>query len=356
MAATLLIVGGLLLLALGGEMLVRGASRLAVAFRVSPLVIGLTVVAMGTSAPELAVSALAAIQGRPDLAIGNVVGSNTFNILGILGISALIVPLGVSPQILRFDLPIMVAASGAVLLAGLDGRVAAWEGGVLVAMLILYTRRTILESRRTLGKAAPSAEEPPRTPVNAGAAGLICLVGLGALVLGSQWLVDGSVRVARSFGVSELVIGLTIVAVGTSMPEVAASVVAALRGQRDLAVGNVVGSNLFNVLGVLGASAALSGKGVPVAPGAMTFDIPVMIAVSLVCVPMLYTARTIARWEGAILAAIYAAYTAYLVLQARGASVPAPSTVLWYGVVPAAFLAFLAGAALWMRERARPLS
>ncbi len=146
-----------------------------------------------------------------------------------------------------------------------------------------------------------------------------------------------------------------VLAVGTSMPEVAASVVAALRGQRDLAVGNVVGSNVFNVLGVLGASAALSGKGVPVAPGAMTFDIPVMIAASLVCVPMLYTARTIARWEGAILAAIYVAYTSYLVLQARGAPVPPPSAILWFGVVPAAFLAFLAGAALWTRERARPL-
>lgn len=355
MTTFLLIAGGLGLLALGGELLVRGASRLAAAMRVSPLVIGLTVVAFGTSMPELTVSFIAALEARADLALGNAVGSNTFNLLGILGLSALIVPLAVSPQILRFDLPVMIASAGAVLLAGWDGRIAAWEGGVFVGLLVLYTRRTILVSRKELGEAAPSAERPERPPDRPWGAGLICLLGLGALILGSHWLVDGSVRAARAFGVGELVIGLTIVAIGTSMPEVAASVVAAIRGQRDIAVGNVVGSNIFNMLGVLGVSAGASDSGISVAESAREFDIPVMIAVSLVCAPMMYTARTISRWEGALLLCAYSAYTAYLILQSTGAPVPRPAAVLWYGIVPAAFLAFLVGAAFWTRERARVL-
>ncbi len=347
MMTALLLLGGLATLTLGGEFLVRGASRLALVMRISPLVIGLTVVAMGTSAPEMAVSVIASIEGKADISLGNVVGSNIFNVLGILGISALVVPLAVNPQLLRFDVPVMIAVSAVVLLFGLDGRIAPWEGWLLFAGLVGYTLALLRMSRKAwVGQPVP-VPNAGHWAVNVA----LVLAGLGLLVLGSNWFVDGSVRVARALGMSELMIGLTIVAVGTSMPELATSIVAAARGQRDIAVGNVVGSNVFNLLGVLGISAGISRTGVAVSGTALAFDIPVMIAIAVACLPVFYTGRKVARVEGFFFLVAYAAYTAYLVLENLERPVLTAPQAIWWVVAPATGISLFLGTAAWMRER-----
>jgi len=318
-----LIILGLVLLTLGGELLVRGAARLATLAGISPLVVGLTVVAFGTSAPELAVSIQASFTGKADLAVGNVVGSNIFNVLLILGASALISPLIVSSQLVRFDVPLMIGISVLMLILGLDGSISRIDGLILFAGLIAYTGWLIRESRRESAKVkAEYAEEYGEPPASTVTAGQIVIqvvfiaIGLGLLSLGAHWLVDGAVTIARIAGMSELLIGLTIVAAGTSLPEVAASIMATIRGQRDIAVGNVVGSNIFNIMSVLGLSAVVSPNGVSVSQEAIQFDIPVMIAVAFACLPIFFTGHRIDRWEGALFLGYYVAYTSYLVLMA----------------------------------------
>ncbi len=336
----LLLAGGLVLLVIGAEALVRGASRLAAAMGVAPLVIGLTIVAFGTSSPEMAVSVQSTLAGQPDIAVGNAVGSNIFNVLFILGVSALIVPLLVAQQLVRWDVPIMIGVSVTLLLMALNGFIEQWEGWLLFGGIIAYTVLQIVQSRKGKESAAVEAEysaeygkPEPRTAgrmlLNIG----LALGGLVLLVLGARWFVDGAIQLARAFGISELVIGLTIVAAGTSLPEVATSLVAAVRGERDIAVGNVVGSNIFNVLAVLGLSAIVApGQGLPVAPGMIAMDIPFMVAVAIACLPVFITGNTIARWEGAVFVLYYVAYTAYLILTAsEHALLPQfQSFMLWF--------------------------
>ena len=334
----LMFVLGLVTLVIGADVLVRGASRLAVSFGVSPLVVGLTVVAFGTSAPEMAVSVGSALAGNPDLAIGNVVGSNIANVLLILGISALITPLLVDEQIIRQEIPIMIGASALLVVMALDGNIGLLESIVLFALVIAYTVFLVIQSRRA-SKAVQDEFETgiPTSTWDSHWAVQIGLIaaGLAMLVVGADWLVDAAVAFARAFGVSDLVIGLTVVAVGTSMPEIATSIVAAMRGQRDIAVGNVVGSNVFNILAVLGAAGIASGVGLPVSEAARNFDLWVMLAVAFACLPIMITGREIARWEGVVFLAYYAAYTAWLVLQAQQhASVPAFSGIMLGYVMP----------------------
>lgn len=349
----------------GAELLVRGASRIAAAAGISPLVIGLTVVSFGTSAPELAVSFQSALGGQGDIALGNVVGSNIFNVLFILGISAIIVPLAVARQLVRLDVPLMIGVSALLLLLGLDGRISTLDGLLLFAGVVAYTVFAIWQSRREQAAGGPTAEEEsveaPRGFRGMLASAGLVVVGLGLLALGANWLVGGATALARLFGLSELIIGLTIVAVGTSLPEVAASVIAALRGQRDIAVGNVVGSNLFNILGILGLTSVVAPGGVAVPQAALTFDIPVMIAVALACLPIFFTGYTIARWEGWLFLGYYVAYTAYLLLDATGHdALPAFSSVLGLFVLPltAVTLLVLVGRAVraqglpWRPDRA----
>lgn len=316
----LLVVGlftaGLALLVVGAELLVRGAARLASILGVRPLVIGLTVVAFGTSAPELAVSLEASREGAADIALGNVVGSNIFNVLLILGLAAVVVPLRVSARVVRVDLPIMLAASLLVMALALNGTIGRGEGVLLVAGIVVYT---VLQIRLSPGAGASAVEGGADRPSGRwwlDVAGIVA--GLGLLVLGSRWLVHGAAAAAGALGVSELVIGLTVVAAGTSLPELATSVVAAVRGQRDIAVGNVVGSNIFNVLAILGAAAVVSADGLPVASTAIAVDLPVMIGVSLACLPVFFTGHVISRWEGALFLALYLSYVQYLVLAAAG--------------------------------------
>lgn len=316
----LTLVSGLAVLTAGAEILVRSASRLAIALGISPLVVGLTVVAFGTSAPELVVGVQAALMGQSDVAVGNVVGSNIFNVLFILGLSAMIVPLRVSQQLIRIDVPLMMGLSCLMLIVALDGSVNRLEGFGLAAGLVGYTLLTIVTSRREQAgiRAEYEAEFGIGTKVqtrrDAVVNVLLIAAGLGLLILGSRWFIDSAVLIARDLGVSELVIGLTIVAAGTSMPEVATSIMAAIRGERDIAVGNVVGSNIFNILGVLGVASAVSSDGVRVSSSALQLDIPVMIAVAFACLPVFWVGHVISRWHGMLFFAYYCAYTASFVI------------------------------------------
>jgi cation:H+ antiporter len=338
---TLLFLAGLAGLVIGAELLVRGASRLALSFGISPLVVGLTIVAFGTSAPELAVSVGAVLDGKTDIAVGNVVGSNIFNVLFILGLSALIIPLVVNVQLIRQEVPIMIGSSLLLLTLGLDGRIGLFDGALLFGLLLAYTVFLIRQSRSESQAAKdeytasfqPAAKGWDSTlPVQL----LLIVAGLLLLVLGSEGLLTASIAFAKALGVSDLVIGLTIVAAGTSLPEVATSVMAAIKGERDIAVGNVVGSNTFNILGVLGASSLAAGTQGLVMPAAvLNFDLWVMIAVALACTPVFKTGHQIARWEGAIFLIYYVAYVVYLVLAAqRHAALPAFSTAMLSFLVP----------------------
>jgi cation:H+ antiporter len=334
----LMFVLGLVALVAGAEAMVRGASRLAVSWGISPLVVGLTVVAFGTSAPEMAVSVGAALSGTSDLAIGNVVGSNIANVLLILGISALVAPLLVHEQIIRQEIPIMIGASLLVVVMALDGGIGRIEAGLLFALVIAYTVFLVVQSRRASKDAEDEfASEIPTSQWDRHWSVQAALVigGLALLVLGADWLVGAAVVFAKHFGVSDLVIGLTVVAIGTSMPEIATSLIAALRGQRDIAVGNVIGSNIFNLLAVLGAAGMVSTGGLDVPEAARNFDLWVMLAVAFACLPILLTGREIARWEGVVFLCYYVAYLLYMVLAAQQHdSLPAYSSVMLSYVMP----------------------
>ncbi|MBL0275673.1 MAG: calcium/sodium antiporter [Anaeromyxobacter sp.] len=322
-AASLL--GGLMVLTLGADRLVAGASRLAVLAGISPLVVGLTVVAYGTSTPELVISVKAGLGGNPDLALGNVVGSNVFNVLFILGVAGLVAPLAVARQLVRLEVPIMIGASLAVWALALDGAVGRWDGLLLAVGIAAYTTWSIWRSRREEADRRAATPAPPEAGPAGGQgrgrellSGLLWVgAGLVLLVVGARLFVDGSVALARLLGVSDLVIGLTIVAAGTSLPEVATSVVATLRGERDIAIGNVVGSNIYNLLAVLGVSALATPGGLRVAPALLAFDLPVMVAVAVACLPIFLTGLSIARLEAAAFLGFYLAYAAYLVLKAQ---------------------------------------
>ncbi len=345
-----LFIGGLICLILGAEALVRGASRLAVAVGITPLVVGMTVVAYGTSAPEVAVTvqAMQAQPPRPDLAIGNVVGSNISNILLVLGLSSLAAPLLVSRTLVRVTVPIMILVTGLVWIMGLDGTIGRPEGTVLLLGAVLFTVVSVARSRRgTAAALAQRRKDMPAVSRSKTALGLAVhlsaiVIGLILLVLGARWLVDGASEVARLLKVSELVVGLTVVAVGTSLPEIATSLVASIRGQRDIAVGNVVGSNIFNLLLVLGLAAVVSPQPIVIPDSALRFDIPIMFAVSFACWPIFYTEWIISRWEGIVFLAFYLAYTLFLYLLAtQHGGLHGYVTVMAYFVLPLAALVLI---------------
>lgn len=318
------LLAGLILLVAGAEILVKGAAKLAAQFGIPPLIVGLTVVAFGTSAPETAVSVQAALDGSGDLAIGNVLGSNIANVLLILGVTALIAPLIVSRQLIRLDVPIMIGASLLAFALAWDGALSKLDGAILFASIIGYTAFLIISSRRDKQNAADDefakeyglheAPKPYAWLINLA----LVVVGLVLLVSGSNFLVTGAVSLARALGLTELVIGLTVVAVGTSLPELATSVLAVVRGERDIAVGNIVGSNIFNLLCVLGLAALVSPAPILVAANALIFDFPVMIGVAVACLPIFFSGHRINRWEGLLFLAYYAAYTFYLVVFSAG--------------------------------------
>ena len=304
--ALLAVAGGLLLLYIGAEVLVRGSSSLALRMGLTPLVIGLTVVAFGTSSPELAVSVQSTLTGRDAIAVGNVVGSNICNIALILGLSALVRPLRVQAQILRLDVPLMIIASVLLLVLLTDGVLTRVDGLFLTLGIIAYTTFNLWNARR---QAPRLAEAAPRTSGVPWRDLLFIVGGLGLLVGGAYLLVDGATFIAQTFGLSEAVIGLTIVAIGTSLPELATSAVATYRGEVDIAVGNVIGSNVFNILAILGLSALAHPLTVA---GIGVIDLSVMMGIALLMIPLLWTGFQLVRWEGAFLLMLYAGYVWWL--------------------------------------------
>jgi cation:H+ antiporter len=351
----LLLLGGFVALIAGGESLVRGASGLARALGMSPLIVGLTVVAAATSAPELAVTVDASLSGSPGIALGNVVGSNIANVLLVLGASALVLPLAVSSQPVRADIPVLAGASILMLVLALDGSISRVDGLVLFLLVVVYVTVLVVVARRRggangagglsgfgeLDAAVPQAPAPADGPEGDAAAGRkpllrdigFIVVGVGLLVLGARWLVRGATEVAQSFGVSDLVIGLTVVAIGTSLPEMATSVMAAVRGEREMAGGNVAGSNIFNLGMVLGLAAIIAPGGVPVGRSAIVFDIPFMVAVALAMLPVAFTGFAISRMEGGVFVAYYVAYTAFLLLAAAEHDALEPFSAVMAGFV-----------------------
>jgi cation:H+ antiporter len=353
------LIAGLVLLVAGAELLVRGAARLAARFGISPLIIGLTIVAFGTSAPEMAVSVQSAFAGQGDIAVGNVVGSNIFNVLFILGLSALITPMLVSRQLIRFDVPIMIGASLLAWFLAMDQHYGRLDGVLLFGGVLAYTGFLIVGSLRARNNGASEEfdDEYGIREQNGRLASLrhlaFIVAGLALLVYGSGLLVDGAVSLAKALGLSELVIGLTIIAAGTSLPEVATSVIAACKGERDIAVGNVVGSNIFNLLAVLGLASLVSPTPLNVSANAIAFDYPVMIAVAMACLPIFFAGYCIRRWEGALFFVYYLIYTSWLILHSSGAPslVPFGQIMLW-AVLPLTTLLLLANSArAWQLQR-----
>lgn len=354
----LLFIIGLVTLVIGAEVLVRGASRLAAIFGVSPLVIGLTIVAFGTSSPELAVSVQSALAGQADISIGNVIGSNVFNIFFILGVAALIRPIKIAEQLIKLDAPIMIGVSIFALLLALDGWLSRLEGIILFCLLIGYIIFTLWASKKEKQAVQEEYAEEYASKETKSWQSVIknlffLVAGLVMLYYGSNWLVEAAIIIARTFGVSELVIGLTIVAAGTSMPEVATSIVAAMKGEGDISAGNVIGSNIFNILGVLGVAAATTPESIPVAENIIKFDLPIAIFAAVVTIPVFIVDNYVSRFDGLIFSSYFIFYNVLVVMRAlNNPSAPMLETFLT-AYIPLTFFIFVALAArfLWQRRK-----
>ena len=302
---------GLTGLIVGAEWLVRGSASIATAAGVRPLVIGLTIVALGTSAPELAVSILSAVQGRGDVAIGNVVGSNIANLGLILGVTAVIKPLAMQRSVIIREIPIMIVAAVVAAVMALDGAISQVDGALLILCFFVYNAVMLRTAEKLPGisveAAVPGASARPPLLKHIG----LVLAGLIMLVVAGRLLVDAAVEFAAVLGVSDLVIGLTIVAIGTSLPELATSVLASIRGHGELAIGNVIGSNILNILAILGTTSLI--HPLVTRPEIFTLEIPMMLAFSIGILPLAYRGMKLVRWEGAILMVAYGVFLAVLV-------------------------------------------
>lgn len=314
MMTAVFLIGGIILLYFGAEWLVKGSSNLALRAGISPLVVGLTVVAFGTSAPELVVSIRSGFDGLGNIAVGNIVGSNIFNIAVILGLSAAMHPLKVNIQVLRIDIPIMIGASIFLWFLLADSAISRAEGIYLSTAILLYTiltiyfgkkKKTDLSNESKSRKVEANQVQKKSISINI----FLILLGLLALVFGSRFFVKGAIILAELFQISETVIGLTIVAAGTSLPELATSIVAAVKREEDIAIGNILGSNIFNILAILGISGTLTPL---TAPGIKTIDLAFMMGTAIILLPLMRTGFKLVRIEGIILLLIYAGYLWYL--------------------------------------------
>lgn len=337
---------GLVLLVIGADFLVRGASRLAEDVGISHLVVGLTVVAYGTSTPELAVSTGAALQGQGGIAVGNVVGSNIFNVLFIVGLVALISPLPVARRIVNIDMPLLIGISLLLLVMGLGLHYGVIDGAILTigilsytVLLIYFDRKQIRAEKAALGHSLSLHDMKFRSVLFNVA---LIVGGLFCLVRGADWFVQGASQFARYFDVDPLIIGLTIVGAGTSLPELMTSIIAAVRGKTDIVIGNVIGSNLFNIMAVLGVSGLAAPNGITISPSVNSFDMVVMIMALVVCLPVFYTTRTISPKFGIYLFGLYVLYTWYLVHAAvNKIAVPGFAQSLVFIVLPLLIIAML---------------
>ena len=320
MNAWLLMVLGLAALITGAELLVRGGSRLAARLGIPPIVVGVTVVSLGTSTPELAIGVQSALQDDGTLALGNIAGTNTVNLLLILGLSALIRPLAMKTETLRFDLPVMSAAALLLLVMAWDGVLSRTEGVIMIIGAALYAGWIVVWTRRESQAVKDEYEHELGVPTaqrtrRAVAVNVTLLVaGIVVIVVGADLLVDGAVQIAQTFGVSDAVIGLTIVAVGTSAPELVTTMVSTVKDDRDIAIGNILGSSVYNILLILGVTAVVAPRGAIVEPDLARIDIPVMVAATVVCIPVFITGRRVSRLEGGAFVASYLAYLMSLVL------------------------------------------
>lgn len=342
-------IAGLIVLIAGAEFLVYSATRIAEYFGIPKLIIALTIVAFGTSAPELAVSIKAGIDGQTDLMLGNIVGSNISNILLILGLSALIIPLKVNSNLIKIDVPFMIGITFLMFLFALNGSISFVECMILSILLVLYMWFLASQSGKTefTKSSKPKRNKPLLKSILLGAA------GLAMLIFGARWLVNSATIFAELAGVSELVIGLTVVAFGTSLPEIATSLVAAFRGERDIAVGSIVGSNILNILAVLGISGLFIPGAIPVHESLLRFDMLILLAASIACIPIFFTGHKISRWEGALFFSFYIAYVVYLFLASADHQIlDIFSTTVMMFVLPIVTITILAIAAReWKRRR-----
>lgn len=331
MSGSIVFVVGLVALMVGAEMVVRGASRLAALLGVKPLVLGLTVVAIGTSVPELAVGITASLQGSGSLAVGNIAGTNMFNILFILGMSALILPLPLQLQTIKLDLPTMIVAAAMMTVLAWDGTLTRLDGVLMFGVAVLYTIAVLHISQRESQAVVKEFEEmcgidvEETCSIDAAKKGqwekqtlskyaVMLVVGMGITVIGADWMVDGAIGIAQRLDISEAMIGLTIIAVGTSSPELATTIVSTIRNERDVAVGNLLGSSIYNILVILALTCMVSPGGLPVEHQLLLFDIPLMTCLALACVPVFLTGKRISRLEGGLGVAIYLTYMLWLIL------------------------------------------
>lgn len=348
---------GLVLLVVGADALVSGASRIAQRFGIPPLIIGLTIVAIGTSMPEITVSTTAALHGNTELALGNVVGSNIFNVLLILGIAAIILPLSVHLSLIRQEVPVMVGLSLLLALLILDGSLSRFDAGIMLTLGVIYLVTLLVQARRAaLAGQTVAADVPDNTGWLARIpAPLLIMLGFMGLVGGAQLLVTGASAIALSLGISELVVGLTVVAIGTSLPEVAASVAAALRGQRDMAIGNAVGSNIFNLALCLGLAGLVSPTGLEAPVQLITFDARVMVVVAVVLMPLIITDFVLSRAEGLLLLTWAVVYVVWTVLTATNSPFfPLLQTLVLYGMLPITAAVLVFTVANTLRRSNRP--
>ena len=340
--------GGLVLLVAGAQLLVRCAEHIAAKLKVRPLLIGLTVVAMGSSAPQMTVSLQAAFNDTADIAVGSVIGSNTFNILVTLGLSALIIPLRVSRQLVRLDIPLMILASALVFTLALNHQLDRLDGFLLLGGLLAYLLLLLHQSRHS-GHHHPHHDRPPTSWLRT-----LSLMGYALLLLGitGHLLLGAALEVASELGLSERIIGLTIVAVSTSLPELATSLIAAFRGQREIAVGNVIGSNVFNLLGVLGLTALLAPSPLSVSPNALAFDLPVMLGVAALCLPVFYSGYRVTRVEGLLFLGLYLAYGLHVVSFTTGMPLASKlEHLMLFYILPALLVGVLLNAVrAWRRQ------
>lgn len=338
---------GLVGLIAGAELFLKAVDHFGLKWGVSPLIMGLTVVAFATGAPELAISVKAAFSGSADLVLGNIIGSNIANILLILGITAVISPLNITRRVVSIDVPIVIVASAAVYIMALDGGLSTIDGVILLLGFVAYSYFTFVQIKKNTGDGEVeevfqyemSPDELARGAYfyvqNIG----LLLIGLVLIVLGSNWMVDSAVTIARILGLSELVIGLTIVSIGTSLPEVATSLSAARKGKADIAVANVMGSNLYNMLLTLGLTLVIAPSILAVSEDAITLDLPFMVAVSIACIPIFIAGFNLTRMDGSIFLIYYTTYLTYLVLDALGSPiVEAMQTIMMFAVIPATIL------------------
>ncbi|WOE82594.1 calcium/sodium antiporter [Pseudomonas protegens] len=348
------LISGLVMLIAGAELLVRAAVRLSARLHVRPLIMGLSIVAFGSSAPQMAISLQATLADNTDIAVGSVIGSSIFNILVILGLSALIIPLRVSRQLVRLDIPLMIGASLLVFILAYNERLTPSDGVILLAALVLYLLLLLRQSRHSARHHLP-APAGQRGSAPRFSSMLMVLVGLGLLVFAGHLLLGAAVTVADDLGLSERVMGLTVIAVSTSLPQLATSLLAALRGQRDIAVGNVIGSNLFNLLGVLGFTALVAPTPLSVSPNALDFDLPVMLGVAVLCLPVFYSGYRVTRAEGLLFLGLYLAYGLHVVSFTTGMPLASKLEHLMLFFVLPALVAFLLFSSLraWRRQHKR---